>query len=80
MRAIILIALFCLIGANAHSIGRPTNVFATYKTVSDKSTAKQLFKPELKPELSIEKGTRITQRVFSVANYLLNTALKKQGK
>jgi hypothetical protein len=80
MKAFTLILLFCLIGANAHSIGRPTNVFATYKVVHQKAAAKQQFRPIVKPELAIEKGVRLSQRVFSVASYLLDLAAKKQGK
>ncbi len=80
MKIFALLALFCLIAANAHSFGRPTNVFATYKVVSQKAAAKQQFKPSIKPELTIEKGARLSQRVFSVANYLIDLAAKKQGK
>ncbi len=77
MKISALLVVFCLIGANAHSIGRPTNVFGTYKIVSQKVVAKQQFKPDLKPQLTIEKGVRVGQRVFSVVNYVINFAAKK---
>ncbi len=77
MKVSILFLIFCLIGTNAHSIGRPTNVFATYKIVSQKAVAKQQFKPNIKPELTIEKGVRVGQRVFSVVSYVIGLAAKK---
>jgi riboflavin transporter FmnP len=77
MKTFALFLLFCFIGVNAHSIGRPTNVFATYKVVHQKAAAKQQFKPIVRPELTIEKGARMSQRVFSVANYLMYLAAKK---
>ena len=80
MKTFSLILLFCIIGANAHSIGRPANVFVTCKIVSQKATAKQSFRPSIKPEITVEKGVRMSQRVFSVANYIINIAAQKSGK
>ena len=65
MKKLTIIALFCVVSISAHSIGRPHNIFKTYKMVSVKSDrqSSRLLTPDLS---TIEKSKETVLKNFSL--------------
>lgn len=66
MKKLTIVVLLCVVSMSAHSIGRPHNIFKTYKMVS---TRVEVKKPNtlLNPDLSaIEKSKETVLKSFSL--------------
>ncbi len=74
MKKLTLVVLLCLMSSiSANSIGRPHNIFTTYKMLSEHSTPKPILKTPQKPEITnIEKSKERVLKSISVAQKVVS--------
>jgi len=77
MKRITLIAALCFLSYEGMSIGRPHNVFATHKAITERSTLKQPKKNQPKSivqvidnaKVSVAKTKRVASAVWLLAHF-----------